>query len=144
MLYPIYTAIEQQLSTADTGNLLKGVEWYNVQYEGTIASTPRVFVEFPEKLTFDQISKQQRRTPIRVRLHVVSQAITSSDGTIDNSVPQQHEQTAQMVLNAIDKFTPTADGNALSTPLRFNAWQHFHKHKGWMVTFIEFEGRMVF
>lgn len=138
MFYDIYSAIKGQIATADEDSTIKGVEWYNAQYEGTIANTPRVFIEFPDKLPFDQISKEARRTDMLVRLHVVTQAIASADGTVPDSTAQTHETTAMLVMNAIDNFTPEKDGAKLTTRLIFNGWQHWHKYKGWMVTFVEF------
>lgn len=138
MLKDIYTAIKQQLIAEDENSTLKGIEWYNVQYESTIASTPRIFVEFPEPLVIDAISKDARRTGIKIRLHVVTQALTETDGAIPDSVVTAHELTATMVKNAIDHFTP-ADG--CTRQMNLSAWQHFHKYKGWMVTFVEFEAK---
>jgi hypothetical protein len=133
MLYPIYAAIKNQLTTADGEAVLKGIEWYNVQYEATIATTPRVFVEFPDLLQFAQLSKDARRAPVKVRLHVVTQAIPTADGVIDDATAQAHEAVAEMVYGAIDGYKPTG----LSS-LQLTGWQHWHKYKGWMVTFVEF------
>lgn len=144
MLYDIYSAIKTRLNAADTGSELKGIEWYNVQYEGSIPTTPRVFIEFPEKMSFDQVSKQTRRTPLRVRCHVVTQALSGTDGVIADTLPLDHEDKAYLVLDALDKFTPEKAGIALTSPMQFSGWQHFHKHKGWMVTFVEFDCRKIF
>lgn len=141
MLYEIYNAIKTELTKPGNGLGLKGVEWYNVQYESTITSTPRVFVEFPEKLVFDHISKSNRRTPLRVRLHVVTKALTSTDGTVTDTAAQQHESTATAVYEALERFQPTAEGEALCSHMLLSGWQHFHRHMGWMVTFVEFDAR---
>jgi hypothetical protein len=140
MLNPIYKAIKQQLNAEDDEQCLKGIEWYNVQYESTIASTPRIFVEFPEPLKIDAISKEARRTPVKIRLHVVTQAITGTDGTIDDSVVDTHEEIATWAKDAIDHFTP-ADG--CTRQMNLSGWQHWHKYKGWMVTFVEFEAKKI-
>ena len=138
MLYAIYTAIKQHLTTADTDAVIKAIEWYNVQYESTIVSTPRVFIEFPEPLKFDQLSKDARRTPVKVRLHVVSQAVTGQDGQISDDIVEDHEAVATMVYNAIEGFRLETQGLA---SLHLSAWQHWHRYKGWLVTFVEFEGK---
>lgn len=141
MLYEIYTSVKTRLSTI-LG--LKGVEWYNVQYESAIATTPRVFIEFPEALSFVSVSKEARRTPLKLRLHVVSQAIALTDGTVDDQTAADHEVVATSVQTTIEGFVPV-NGSAkqLTSPLRLGGWQHFHKHKGWMVTFVEFDARML-
>jgi len=138
MLNDIYTAIKLQLNTADEDLTLKGIEWYNVQYESTIANTPRIFVEFPEPLKIDAISKDTRRTPVKIRLHVVTQAITGTDGVIPDTLAEAHETTAMMAKNALDAFAP---GNGSCGPLKWSGWQHWHKYRGWMVTFVEFEAK---
>ena len=144
MLNPIYKAIKQQLITADEDLTLKGIEWYNVQYESTIASTPRIFVEFPEPLVIDQISKDARRTPVKIRLHVVTQALTGTDGTIPDSLVDTHEEIATWAKDAIDHFIPppsTGSGINPCKQMNLTGWQHWHKYKGWMVTFVEFEAK---
>ena len=102
MLYEIYTAIMAQLEAADTTNQLKGIEWYNVQYESIIANTPRVFIEFPDAVPFSQVSKDMRRAQLKVRLHVVTQAMPDASGVIKDTTAQAHEATAAMVHNAVD------------------------------------------
>jgi hypothetical protein len=142
MLTPIYTAIKAQISASDSEGSIKGIEWYNVQYDSTIANTPRVFFEVPEKIDFSQKSKGKRSAPITIRLHVVTQAITSADGSIDDTVPEEHEVTAKLVKNSIEAFKPLDGTEVLTSTLHLSGWQHFHKHKGWMVTFVEFSGQI--
>ncbi len=136
MLYEIYNAIKTRLNTADTGHVLQGIEWYNVQYEASIATTPRVFIEFPDPLAITQLSKQTRSTPIKVRLHVVTQALPTADGVIDDATASAHEVVAEMVRTALEGTG--RDGVVLNTALQLTGWQHWHKYKGWMVTFVEF------
>jgi hypothetical protein len=143
MLYDIYSAVKIQLNTADTEGELKGIEWYNVQYEGSIPNTPRVFIEFPDRLPFDQVTKQTRRAPLKIRCHVVTQALVATHGEIPDALAQEHEDTVYLVLDALDKFTPDKAGIKLTSPLQFSGWEHFHKHKGWMVTFVEFDCKKI-
>jgi len=138
MLYPIYTAIKQQLKTIDTENKFAGIEWYNVQYESTIAKTPRIFVEFPEELKFDQITKDSKRAPIKIQLHIVSQAIAGADGAIADSIVEEHENVAKIAKKALCQFTPTYDGVKLTKPLQLYSWKHYHKYKGYMITMLVF------
>jgi hypothetical protein len=142
MLFPIYTAVKNQLTTSDVDAKLKGIEWYNVQYEGVITNAPRVFIEFPDALKFDEISKDARRSPLRIRLHVVTQAIAGTDGAIPDTTAEEHEAIAKLVEGWIDTFIPQENGSNLTSMLRLTGWQHFHKYKGWMVTFLEFTARM--
>jgi hypothetical protein len=144
MLYPIYTALKSHLNEADENKVIKGIEWYNVQYEGSIATTPRLFVEFPEPLNFGDLGKEaDKRAPVKIRLHVVTQALAGADGAIDDQVAADHEKTALWVKNKLDNFLPplTSSGAKPCLTLHFTAWQHFHKYKGWMVTFVEFTAK---
>lgn len=147
MLYEIYTAIKSHLNDADTEGIIKGIEWYNVQYESTIATTPRVFIEFPDPLVFNQFTKDARKTPVKVRLHVVTQAVTLADGAIDDATASTHEAVAEMVRAAIEGYAPTTEINNVetrhATSLHLTGWQHWHKYKGWMVTFVEFTANKI-
>jgi len=138
MLYPIYIAIKQQLKTKDTENKFAGIEWYNVQYDSTIAKTPRIFIEFPEELKFDQVAKDQKRAPLKIQLHIVSQAIAGTDGTINDLIVEEHENVATIVKKALKQFIPTSDGTQLTTALQFYSWKHYHKYKGYMITMLVF------
>lgn len=139
MLHDIYTDIKGHLSAADEDATIKGIEWYNVQYEGSIATTPRLFVEFPDALNFELLSKDGlKRADVKIRLHVVTQAITLADGVIDDSVSADHEAVALWVKEELDRYVPTNNSCGI---LRFTAWQHWHKYRGWMVTFVEFVAR---
>lgn len=143
MLNDIYKAIKSHLIEADEDSILKGIEWYNVQYESTIASTPRIFVEFPNPLVFDRVSKDMKRTAFKVRLHVVTQALSGTDGAIPDTMVDAHETAANFALNTLKRFVPQAAGEDLTTPFDFTLWQHWHKYRGWMVTFVEFDAKKV-
>lgn len=136
MLHDIYTAVKSHLNEQDSEETIKGIEWYNVQYEGSIATTPRLFVEFPEPLNFGDLGKEaEKRAPVKIRLHVVTQALAGADGVIDDSLSESHETLSLWVKDQLDNFLPT---NGSCKSLHFTTWQHFHKYKGWMVTFVEF------
>lgn len=134
MLNDIYQAVKSQLNPVG-----KPVEWYNVQYEGTMINENGFFVEFAEPLRFEPASKQMRRAPVKVRLHVYSKALQTHDGITDATVTE-HETTAQQALALLDGFTPA--NNACSR-LTFTAWQHWHRWKGWMVTLIDLEAKKI-
>lgn len=141
MLYPIYTPIKQQLLATDTENTIKGIEWFAMQYEASITNTPRIFIEFTEKLNFEQLTKSAIRTPVILRMHVVSQAILSTDGVLDDSIPEEHEETAHLALKAIEGFrignVEIGGVNYRITTFHLSGWQHWPKYKGWMITHVE-------
>jgi hypothetical protein len=155
MLNDIYQEVKSALQ-AITGSY--PVEWFNMQYEGVIIHENGFFVEFPEALLFDQLTKDIRRTPIKIRVHVYSKVINTADGIADADVAA-HEEIALEALDALDKqeliktttIPPVVEGGqptytyeTLCTRLQFRGWQHWHKWKGWMVTYVDFECKKVF
>lgn len=132
MLYPIYTAVKDRLNI-----LAQHTEWYNVQYEGTILRQTGLFIEFPDELKFDPESKSMRRTPVKIRVHYYSKAMQTQDG-ISDSVVLDHETIAREVMDLLDGFTPT---NGSCKRMMFMGWKHWHRWKGWMVTFIDFTAK---
>jgi hypothetical protein len=144
MLNNIYQAIKSQLTTPTNsinGNPRTGtgkpVEWYNVQYEGTMINDDGFFVQFPELLNFQGQSKELRRAPVKIRVHCYSKALQTHDGITDDSV-EAHEVLALKAKALLDGHTPT---NGSCSRLSFAGWQHWHRWKGWMVTFIDFEAK---
>lgn len=144
MLHPIYKAIKQHLTAADVDGKLKGIEKYNLQYQGTITNTPRVFVEFPEKLEVNRLTKSERQLPLPIRLHVVSKAMARTDGVIADEVVEAHEALAVWVKDQLDGFQAEADGVKLSTIMHWSGWQDFPKYKEWLVIHIYFDSKKKF
>lgn len=135
MLYSIYSAVKAKIIEMDTQSVIKGIEWYNVQYENTVATTPRIFIEFPEALAFSSMSKDGVRTPLKIRLHLVTQAVSFNDGTVLDSTALNNDTLAQTVLGWLQGLKISND----VFTLRLSGWQHWHKYNGWMITFIEFD-----
>lgn len=132
MLDPIFEAISQQLASLNLP-----VEWYNVQYEETIATENGFFVEFFERIPIDEISKDAMRAPVKIRLHVYSKAIRTTDG-IPAATVQAHETIAKNARDLLRNWAPEG-----CKKLNWIGWQHWHRWKGWMVTFVEFETKMM-
>ncbi len=138
MLYDTYVLLKKRLQ-----ELNKPTEWYNVQYEETMINDAGFFFEFPDELKFENVSKEMRRAPIKIRLHVYSKALRTTDGIPDAAVVA-HEALALQALALLDGFTPaTDDGKTLTSRLLFTGWRHWHRWRGWMVTFVEFEAKKV-
>lgn len=150
MLNDIYQAVKAQLQTI-TGTY--PVEWFNAQYEAVMIHEAGFFVEFPEALLFDQLSKDARRTPVKIRVHVYSKVVGTHDGITDADV-EAHEAIALDALDTLDKTElikttstpapiegdpPIITTELLSTRLQFRGWQHWHKWRGWMVTYVDFD-----
>lgn len=57
MLNEIYKQVKRCLNTVPG---LQGVEWFNNQYQGIIHAEPVVFVEFPEPVVPDPVTKTTR------------------------------------------------------------------------------------
>lgn len=135
MLYQIFKAIKEQLSVV---NDLKDIQWFNNQYDTTIHTHPVAFIEFPEEFAPQQISNDLDEGSLAIRIHVVSKVISRIDNDIPDIAVQQNEDIAMAVKDNLNGFTPTYNGNQLSTRLKLSGWQHYHKYSGWMVTFVSF------
>lgn len=134
MLFDIYSSIKTKVAPLNLPQ-----EWYNVQYEETMINNNGLFVEFPEKLLFNAVSKDMRRSPIKIRMHIYSKVVRTSDG-IPDEVVQAHEALASQIQTLMDGWTPL--GTKVNR-LEFTGWQHWHRYKGWMVTFVEFDAKII-
>lgn len=130
MLNPIYKPIKAELNTIDD---CMDVQWFNMQYEGQMPYERGYFIEFPDQLDFEQISKDAQRSDLRVRIHAYTKVAGDTDGIPDSAV-DEHETFALAAKDKLKGFKPTDK----TTLLRFRGWKHHHKWKGWMVTFVDF------
>lgn len=151
MYLQLYKAIKQRVAdvfgmeldpltgmVSDTGESpLKDIQWFNNQYEGVIHATPALFIEFGG-LDFSRTTKQAQTTPISIRLHVVSEVMSDSDGEIRDDDVAAHEEIARKVLQAMDGVRLPFEGGE-TRPVRLASWTHNHKYNGWMVTLIGLE-----
>ena len=137
MLNPIYKNIKDQLNTIANS---EDCQWYNVQYEEKgWPFAVGFFVEFLEPLQFDDISKMKRRTPIKIRVHVYTQNIIKNAIGITDEETDAHEAIALQVSGILDGHIPKLAEEELCTKLIFRGWQHWHRYRGWMITFVDFE-----
>ena len=148
MYLQLYKAIKQHVACAfgmeldpltgmvsDTGESpLKDIQWFNNQYEGVIHAIPALFVEFGE-LSFSHVTKTAQTTPISIRLHVVSEVMSESDGEIRDEDVAAHEAIARKVLQAMEEVRLPFEGGE-TRPIRLASWTHNHKYYGWMVTLL--------
>lgn len=139
MLLNTFKDIRAKLSTISE---IKAVQWFNAQYDGIIHIQPVIFVEFPEKLQFEKLTKTERKTPITIRLHLVSSAIADAGNNIADETIEKHESIGHDIVNALENI-PVAFLDGQTRYLEFSAWQHYQKYKGWMITFIEFTTRAI-
>lgn len=122
----------------DTGESpLKDIQWFNNQYEGVIHTTPTLFIEFGE-LSFSHVTKTTDATPISLRLHVVSEVLSESDGEIRDDDVAAHEEIARKVVDSLEGVRLPFEGGE-TRPVRLASWTHNHKYNGWMVTLIGLE-----
>lgn len=146
MLYPIYQVLKQHLNDPSADGL-EGIdlpnEWFNMQYDGTMIHDEGFFIEFPNELNFESVSTQMRRAPLRIRLHHYTKIVTTHDGIPDSAV-LDHEVIGHKAKKLLDGFTPLDEnGNKLCERLQFAVWRHWHRWKGRMVTYVEFESKKV-
>jgi len=134
MLSPIYLAVKARLQAANTG--VNAIQWFNMQYDATITQTTAILIEFPEKIPFPRADNKQKSGQIIVRIHVVRQFISDADGSVPDSIVAEHDQLAEAVRTALERFHP-AD-NCTGT-LQFAGWQPWQKQKGMMLSLLDFE-----
>lgn len=141
MLNDIYKAIKEQLNYISES---EDCQWFNVQYENQgWAFTQGFFVEFPNAMQFDDISKMKRRSDLKIRIHIYKKDIQTTDGVTDQAVVN-HENIASQVLDQLDQYILMKGEEQLCTKLIFRGWQHYHRFNGWMVTFVEFDAKKLF
>lgn len=134
MLYETFTSVREKLKTISE---LKAVQWYNAQYEGTIYVSPIAYVEFPERIPLDQIAGTACKANAALRIHIASAVVSGQDSSISDDIIQEHEAIAEQVLD-------TLNGKQLrmrqskTTSLVPSGWQHYHKYKGFLITFVDF------
>ena len=88
MLLKVYKNLKATLNT--TGSI-KHIGWFNDQYSGTIHTTPAIFIEFPNALQFETMSKNLAQAALTVRIHTVNKAVSNQAGEIDEGVLLLHE-----------------------------------------------------
>ncbi len=157
-LSPIYKAIRrgiQELAGIDE------VDWFN-SYDDMQLHDQGCFVEFPEDVVFEDVSKNLSRASLRIRLHVYTKVLRDADGYIALPATEAHDQLALTVRNEIKhKMLLVADGDfftghfddadfyvedeapeQLTERLKFAVWRHYHHYKGFMITWLEFTTRV--
>ena len=134
MFYNIFKSIQTALKTVAG---LKATQWFNMQYEATIAQSPVAFVEFPEDNPTDHASKDVTRLPFRVRIHVVTKVIAGQDGQVPDIAIQQNETLALAIKTALKTLKPAG-----CTPLRFSGLKTWQRMNGFMITFVDFTARI--
>ena len=134
MFYNIYKSIQLALSAVSG---LKATQWFNMQYEATIAQSPVAFVEFPEDNPTDHASKDVTRLPFRVRIHVVTKVIAGQDGQVPDIAISQNENLALSVR--VTLWHLKANG---CTPLQFAGLKTWQRMNGFMITFVDFTARI--
>ncbi|MCD7838848.1 MAG: hypothetical protein LUG65_08050 [Clostridiales bacterium] len=149
MYYELYKSIKQLITDSlhlnvdpDSGQVIgstpggiQDIQWFNNQYEGVIHIAPCLFIEF-SPLVINRQTKQTNTTDIGIRLHVVSEVVSESDGYIPDSDVLQHEKLAHQALDSVED-KPLTFLEEETRSLRLSGWTHYHKYNGWMVTLID-------
>jgi len=140
MLYKTFKDIRTKLTPIPG---IKAVQWFNAQYDGIIHTQPIVFIEFPDMLKIEKLTKTDRRTPIVIRIHLVSAAVADAGNSIPDEVIEAHENLGHLVIEKLENI-PIVFQAGFTRELEHTGWQHYQKYKGWMITFIEFTTRAIF
>lgn len=135
MLYETFTSVRELLKDIPE---LKSVQWYNAQYEGTIYVSPVAFVEFPERIPMDQVAGTTFKADAALRIHIASAVAAGQDSTIPDNIIQAHEAIAEKTL-AILNGQQVCMRDSRTTSLIPCGWQHYHKYRGFLITFVDFK-----
>lgn len=134
MLYETFASVRKLLKSIPE---IKSVQWYNAQYDGTIYVSPIAFVEFPDRIPLDQVAGSVYRAKTALRIHIVSAIASGQDNSINDDVIQVHESIAQQALDTLNGKQVRMRENR-TTSLIPSGWQHYHKYRGFLITFIDF------
>lgn len=134
MLYETFTSIREELKTISD---LKAIQWYNAQYDGTIYVSPIAYVEFPERIPLDQIARTACKANAALRIHIASAVVSGQDSSISDDIIQEHEAIAEQVLDTLNR-KQLRMRQSKTTSLVPSGWQHYHKYKGFLITFVDF------
>ncbi len=153
-LNPLYKSIRRGIMDLA---VVENVDWFN-GYEAVQLHEVGCFVEFPDEINFEEISKSDTRADLRVRVHIYTKVLRDVDGYIPQAEGEAHDTLALLVRDQLrNKALAVADGDfyALNfdeddfyvfdeTPeqlckrLRFAGWRHWHYYKGYMITWVDY------
>ncbi len=136
MLYPVFLNVKAVLLNAISN--VEHIEWFNDQYNGTIHTTPIIFVEFPEELRFQTLAGANQQAELVVRIHVVSKAVANQAGGILPAVLVAHEEINHAVFEALHRLDYIPNGTIVHNALTRVALQHHQYLQGWLVTTQDF------
>jgi len=140
-LNPLKKAIAAALANVEG---VENVQWYNAQYEDErLIAGQGVLVEFPEPVDFDPVTKSLRLADVQIRLHLYTQVIGDADGYISDTLTDAHEATALQIRDLLNNVSlKKDDGEAISGIMQHSGWQHWHRQRKWLVTWITFTTRV--
>jgi hypothetical protein len=136
MLLPVYNQIKQTL-TAITA--IKLIDWFNAQYDGIIHTSPCIFIEFPEQLNFQTLSRDVQQAELKIGIHLVSKVMSAQDKSIDEASIAAHDVNCNEIYKLIQgKRDNTGDWLQYNS-LNRTGYRHYHDLQGWFVTVQDFE-----
>ncbi|OGX23344.1 MAG: hypothetical protein A3K54_00060 [Omnitrophica WOR_2 bacterium RBG_13_44_8] len=131
MFYPFYKSIKDRIASQVKD--LKDTQWFNDQYSSIIHAEPIVFIEFPDIVNEQWISKETSRAAIPVTIHVVSKSMADNDASISDAQVKDHDDLAVLVRDALKAYQLTYAGSSLGSKLQLTGYQAAHQYKGWLV-----------
>lgn len=113
---------------------IRDVLWFNNQIaNGNIAVMPVVFIEFGS-LSFSVNTKFTISSPLTIRLWIVNNSVSNSDGQIADTDLMRHNEIVEELVNILLRTKP--DG--IAKPLFLSTVEYQLDYAGYMVTSIEF------
>ena len=113
---------------------IRDILWFNNQIaNGNIAVMPAVFIEFGS-LSFSVNTKSTISSPLTIRLWIVNNSVSNSDGQIADIDLMRHNEIVEELVNILLRTKP--DG--VAKPLFLSTVEYQLDYAGYMVTSIEF------
>lgn len=137
MLLEPYQKLKEKLTGI---NLVKKIDYFNDQYSGILHTIPVLFIEFPETLRFETISKQQQQADFKARIHVVSKVMQNADKSIDENSIGQHFTICNDVFFRLQGYRADDGTRLIFNSLTRTVFEHHQEMQGFMVTTQDFEG----
>ncbi|MBN1250674.1 MAG: hypothetical protein JXA16_00965 [Bacteroidales bacterium] len=120
---------------------IKLIEYFNDQYSGILHTAPVLFIEFPDALSFETLSKDMQQAAFKARIHTVTKVIQKADKSINEDSVEGHFNICDAVFEKLQGFRAIDEnGQLIFNSVSMTVFEHHQEMRGFMVTTQDFEG----
>jgi len=137
-VYRLFKVIHALISN---DKAFKLVTWYNNQLsEGTIHTTPAVYIQFAGDLKPETLHFQLQQAPITLRVFLVNKLFSKTDGSIDTNILQTTEDLAESIYYSLQGFDSMMyNGDIMINSLQRTNYTIDMDNPGWIIITQDFE-----